>query len=139
MALSVTPGSGASVASDVVSGEHIQRLKVTHGDNNIATLTSALNPLPVREPPLSSAFAQGGVTATTASATLVAARSGRRYVEVANGGANGVWVRFGATAAVAGQGSYVPSKSTAAWPFDGEVRIIVETGGASGPVGYTEW
>ena len=42
----ITPGSGATVATDDVGGVQYQRVKVAHGADGSATDTSATNPLP---------------------------------------------------------------------------------------------
>ena len=42
-----TPGSGATVAADEISGVLFQRVKVAHGADGSAVDTSAANPLPV--------------------------------------------------------------------------------------------
>ena len=42
----ITPGSGATVATDDAGGVQYQRVKVAHGADGSATDTSATNPLP---------------------------------------------------------------------------------------------
>lgn len=138
MALPVTPGSGAVVASDVITGEHHQQLKIEFGAAGTATPVSATNPMPVREPVKGNALAKGGITSSAASQTVVAANLSRTIVEISNAGANGVWLSFG-SAAVVGQGTYLPSKATGFWPTTAAVAAILETGGVAGPLGYTEW
>lgn len=46
--LTVTPGSGASIAFDDISGVLSQRVKVQHGADGSATDVSTASPLPVR-------------------------------------------------------------------------------------------
>lgn len=138
MALPVTPGSGATVASDVISSEHHQQLKMEFGAAGTATMVSATNPLPIREPVRGSALSKGGTTSTASSASLVISNSSRNYIEVSNSGASGIWLSFG-SAAVAGQGTYLPPKATGFWPTTAQVFIILESGGTGGAVGYTEW
>ena len=138
MALNVTPGSGATVASDIVGGEHHQKLKVVYGVDGSVTPVSGTNPLPIREPVRGSALGKGGANSSSSTAQLVAANSSRNYIEVSNSGANGVWLSFG-SAAVAGQGTYLPSKATGFWPTTAAVHMILEASGVAGAVGYTEW
>lgn len=45
--LGYTPGSGATVATDEISGRHFQLTKMVHGANGIAHLTSDSNPMPI--------------------------------------------------------------------------------------------
>jgi hypothetical protein len=45
--VSVTPGNGATIATDNIGGYHFQRVKVTFGDDGSGTDVSAVNPLPV--------------------------------------------------------------------------------------------
>lgn len=128
-----------NIAADDVGGKLHQRVKLSVGADGAAVDASAAAPVPVREPALSATFGEDGITATTASTILVAARAGRRYIEIGNGGDSGIWVHFGSSAATVGEGAYLPAKSTGVWPYDGEVRVIVEQSGSSGPVGYVEW
>lgn len=138
MALPVTPGSGAVVASEILGGEHHQQLKMEFGATGTATLVSSVNPLPVREPTKGSALSKGGITAGAATGSVVASNTLRTIIEISNGGTSGIWLAFGSTAVV-GQGTYLPSKATGFWPTTAAVACILETGGAGGPVGYTEW
>lgn len=125
-------GNALSPAQDV------QRNKVGYGSDNTFRDVDTSFPLPVREPTRGSAAGKGGVTSSSSNQALVTTNSNRTIVEVANGGASGIWVAFGATATV-GTGSYVPAKSTGYWYTTAAVNIILETGGSAGPVGYTEW
>lgn len=62
----VTPGSGATVATDEIGGVHFQRVKATFGVDGVATDVSADNPLPV-----TMAASSGGLTNTELRATAV--------------------------------------------------------------------
>ena len=137
MSLPVTPGSGAVVASDLISGEHHQQLKMEYGAAGTATPVSASNPLPTREPVKGSALGKGGITASTATQPLAATNASRNVIEISNGGTSGVWLAFGARAVV-GQGTYLPAKATGYWPTTAAVNAILEPA-APRPVGYTEW
>jgi hypothetical protein len=45
--LGYTPGSGANVATDTISGAAFQRVKLAYGDENSVTDASATNPMPM--------------------------------------------------------------------------------------------
>lgn len=45
--LGYTPGSGATVATDEISGRHFQLTKMVHGADGVAHLTSDSNPMPI--------------------------------------------------------------------------------------------
>jgi hypothetical protein len=100
------------------------------GDSSAFTLATT-------EPTASAVISEGGVTVTTSSTTVKTATSSRRVIEISNGGTAGVWVHFGASAATAGQGSYLPPASSNRWAYSGEVRAIAASG--SNAVGYVEW
>jgi hypothetical protein len=87
----------------------------------------------------SSAFTLATTEPTSSSTTVKTATAGRRAIEVSNGGDSGVWIHFGASSATAGQGSFLPPNSANRWAYSGEVRAIVESGGATCLVGYVEW
>lgn len=139
MSYGFTPGSGAVHASSAVAGEHVSHFKLLFGSSPTAgTIVDAASPLPTRDPTRGNALAKGGVSSSGASQQLVAANASRNIVEIANGGTTGIWVAFG-SAAVIGQGSYVPAKATGFWYTTAAITIINETAGSAGPVGYTEW
>jgi hypothetical protein len=102
------------------------------GDSTAFTLATT-------EPTSSATLGEGGVSVTTSSTTVKTATAARRVIEVSNGGDSGIWVHFGASAATAGQGSFLPPNSSNRWAYSGEVRAIVEAGGATCLVGYVEW
>lgn len=146
--------TGATVnwVVDQVGGGDILVVKLDVGADGLSTpVTTAAplpvaipsvapsTPLPVREPIFSAMISEGGITATTASAVLKTATGARLYIEISNAGTSGVWVHFAASAATDGNGSYLPPKSSNRWAYSGEVRVIVEAGGASGRVAYVEW
>ncbi len=134
-----TPGSGASAASDLVSGEHVTRFKACFGPTNASTLVDTGTPLPVKEPAPSATVDRGGVTVTGTSGQVCAANAGRRIVVISNGGTEGIWVRFDTSgnAAVHGSDAYVPAKSQAQYLYSGAVQAIRESiGSTSIPVGF---
>lgn len=123
--------------SAAATNEEVQLVKVGWGAEDDLQSASSTRPVPVREPVLSAPIAHGGVTATGSSQALRTADANRKYIEVANDHAtDGVWVRFGAAAAVTGQGGYVPPKSAQIWTWDGEVRVIGTSGTA---IGFVAW
>jgi hypothetical protein len=115
-----------------------QVVKTAFGvEDAVPTHTSVAAPLPTRDPPYTR-VSKGGGTSTGSSQVLVASNASRDLVEVSNGSPSGIWLAFG-EAAVAGQGTYVPSKATWALQTSAEVRYIFEASGSGGAVGYTEW
>jgi hypothetical protein len=137
MGLNVTPGGGATLNTDLVGGEHLPRYKPTHGAAGSATDVSAANQLPVRDPARGNALSKGGGTASASTQQLAAANGSRQIIEVSNGGSSGIWLAFG-SAAVAGQGTYLPAKATGYWPTTAVVNYSLEASGRAGPVGFAE-
>ena len=82
---------------------------------------------------------QGGITSSGSTQQLVAANTSRKRVDVSNGGTTGVWLHFGASSAVAGQGVFLPPGSTGTFYTTARVAVINAASGTNGPVGYTEW
>lgn len=136
--LNVTPGGGATIAADDVSGVLVQRVKVQFGVDGSGTDASSTNPLPVREPVKGSALGKGGGTSSSSNQLLVNTNASRTCVEIGNGSASGLWLGFGTTVAV-GTGTYLPSKASGYWYTTSAIYYIMETSGTTGPVGYTEW
>lgn len=133
-------GSGAPFAwvGDAISGGFMLAVKLDAGADGGSAPVSAAAPLPIREPVKGNALNKGGVTSAAGTSVVAAANGSRTVIEIANGGASGIWLAFG-TAAVAGQGSYLPSKATGYWPTTAAVNCILEASGTAGPVGFTEW
>lgn len=127
--------NGVAAETDA-SARNLQVVVLGVKDSNGVVDTA--NPLSIQEPVKGNALGKGGVTSGAASAQLVAANSNRKVIEVSNSGTTGVWLAFGSTA-VAGQGTYLPSKATGYWPTTAQVNLINESGGSNGAVGYTEW
>ena len=136
----IHPGGSAGIDRITVNGTptDFSRIKVAFGPEGSITDASPANPLPVREPVNGNALGKGGITSASSSTMVVAANASRTSVEVSNGGDNGIWLAFGTTA-VAGHGTYLPSKSTGVWATTAQVNCILESGGAAGAVGYTQW
>jgi hypothetical protein len=128
------------VVDDDGSGNYTQVLKTGFGaDDTAPLLVSSTTPLPVREPVFTTVISQGGTSVTTSSTLIRSAVGGRQYITISNGGTSGIWLWFAASAAQVSQGAYLPSKSKDTYAYSGEVRAIVETGGATCVVGYVEW
>lgn len=87
---------------------------------------------------LGAALSSGTVATLTTTQTLKTATSGRKVIYVSNGGTVGVWLSFGATAAVVGAGLYLPPGSNEPFPYAGEIRVV-SASGAAGPIGYVEF
>lgn len=134
----ISTRDGAAAAAN----ERVQIAKAGWGIEDDLKSTSITNPTPVRDYGVSTAItAAGGGTpldAFTTSTTVVTANANRTVLWVSNGHATiGVWLAFGATAALVGRGIYLPPKSSAPFAFRGEVRVIPESG-TGGPIGYVE-
>lgn len=160
-------GSPRTAAADSVSGEDVPRFKPQHGVAGAAVDASTANPfpvtmpgvtsgaplpaslpgvtaaapLPVREPVRGAAIGKNGAALTpgTSNTVVAAANASRTCIEVSNGSASGIWLAFGATAAV-NTGTYLPAKATGYWYTTAAVNMVLETGGTGeAKVGYTEW
>jgi hypothetical protein len=80
--IAVTPGTGATVAADDISGVLYQRVKVQHGGDGTATDTSAADPLPVGDAALLAAVDQlEALVAAVRDRLPAALESGRLAVE----------------------------------------------------------
>lgn len=92
----------------------------------------------VTDAPASSATVGTATISGAASTTLKTASGSGEVTFVSNSSATaGIWVTFGAVAAVVGTGVYIPPKANEPFPWIGEIRMIVETGGATPfAVGY---
>jgi hypothetical protein len=77
--IQVTPGSGAAVATDLVTidgaAAHVQRTKVTHGVAGAAVDASSSNPLPVALFPSATTIGDGRKVVTTAGTSVALATS----------------------------------------------------------------
>lgn len=127
--------NGVAAETDA-SARNLQVVVLGVKDSN--GVVDSSNPLPTIDPPKGNALSKGGSTSTSSSTSLVATNTNRKVIEVSNGGTSGVWLSFG-SAAVVGQGTYLPSKATGFWPTTAQVFMILESGGTGGAVGYTEW
>lgn len=72
MAVETPVADGTDLATDVVSGEHVQRIKVTFGAANSATLVSDADPLPVELANTSIAITAVSLPLATGAATAAA-------------------------------------------------------------------
>lgn len=130
--------NGVPIAGDDIAGVVHQLVGMEYGPADALVRVTTSAPLPAREPVKGSAFGKGGITSSNASQAVAASNSSRTVLEVSNAGTTGVWLAFGSTA-VAGQGTYLPSKATGYWPTTAAVNCINEASGTNGAIGYTEW
>jgi len=102
--ISVTPGAGKSIATDLISGVDHQLMKVEYGADGAATQVSDTSPLPAREPKVASATV-AAVGDATGSTQLLAANAGRLGVVVVNDSSAVLYLKYG-TAATSASYSY---------------------------------
>jgi len=133
--VSITSGSGTSIAADDISSVFYQRVKVAWGVDGSAVDASATNPFPV--------VINTNGQATMANSTPVAIASNQSAVAVKNGQAEYEAVAASATAqalgATGGTGDYiagvlvVPATTSpgAVTLLDNATSITIFTGGAS--------
>lgn len=95
--IAITAGSGTTVATDLVSSRHFQRVKVVHGADGTASDACPATPLPVELVPTGA----GGSTpyyltsAASTNLTAVKASAGKLYsFEVTNTNAAVRYIRF---------------------------------------------
>jgi len=108
--INVTPGSGATVATDLVTidgaAAHVQRTKVTHGVAGAAVDASASNPLPVALFPSATTIGDGRKVVTTAGTSVALATSTPcREVTITALGTNTGTLVVGGTTVVASAGT----------------------------------
>lgn len=101
--INVTPGSGATVATDLVTidgaSAHVQRIKVTHGVAGSASDASAAAPLPVAIHPGSTVIGDGRKTIASAGTreALAASTTVKEVTITALAGNTGTVVVGGST------------------------------------------
>lgn len=99
--LNSTNGAGPTIATDLVSGSHYQRTKVTFGTDGSATDVSSSNPLPVSIIGTSTNPTTSTLTNVASSATnvaLLASNSSRKGLVIVNDSTQKLYINFGATA-----------------------------------------
>jgi hypothetical protein len=84
-------------------------------------------------------LSQGGGTSSSTTQQLVAANSSRRRIDISNAGDSDVWLHFGASSAVAGQGTLLPGRAQGSYYTTARVAMINEASGTNVAIGYTEW
>lgn len=94
--IAITPGSGATVATDDVGGIQYQRVKTAWGVDGAAVDTSATNPLPVAAPAATTGT-RTSVAAATSSTPVLAANTARLGGIVWNDSTAVLYVGLGAT------------------------------------------
>lgn len=89
------PG-GDVIATDPISGEKHQLVKVEFGGAGAATQVSAVNPLPVVVP--STSAVESSVAGSASSVTLLAANSLRKNGSIRNDSSATMYISFGSVA-----------------------------------------
>ena len=74
--VTITPGSGATIAADIVGGVHVQRVKNAFGGDGVATDVSQADPLPVTQEAATLHVTATGAAAAAVTATLPAPGAG---------------------------------------------------------------
>ncbi len=96
--VTVTPGVGNSIATDDIGGVHYQVVKLAHGQEDAASMVSAVSGLPVAQAPAQSVFTSS-VAATTSSTPLAGDSGGlRRGLTFYNDSPNYLYLRCNAAA-----------------------------------------
>lgn len=96
--VAVTPGSGATIATDDVGGVQYQRVKLDIGGDGVSSPVTSGNGLPVS---IDTAAASGGpanVSGSATSVTLIASNANRKGFSIYNDSSADLYVKFGATA-----------------------------------------
>lgn len=84
--ITITPGVGATVATDEISGRHFQRVKLTYGADGVAADVTATAPLPAETVYRTAVRASAVSVGTSATALPATALTGRRLLIVRNVG-----------------------------------------------------
>lgn len=132
--LAVTPGSGATIASDDIGGVHHQRVKISQGADGSATDVSSAAPLSVKQP-LASSGTFGAAAPTTSSASAVASNSARNQLLLVNNGSQTVYVGTG-TVTTSNGIPIPPGGSLTITTYYGAVHAITASG--TGDLRYLE-
>lgn len=94
--LPATPGSGATIAFDDISGVMYQRVKIGVGEDGAATDVSEAAPIPVLHRVTTATLAN--VSASATSVTLFSSNASARGRMVVNDSQYDCYVKFGTTA-----------------------------------------
>jgi len=132
--VSITPGTGATVATDDVGGVQYQRVKSTWGVDGSAVDTSATNPLPVNMMASSSnaASVAGSITAVQAQATGTVSTAGQIVADVSTmGNVTFHLVASAFVGTVQFEASLDPAGTSTTW---GAWRSTPEDGNSAGPL-----
>lgn len=92
--VTITSGSGTTIATDDIGGVHYQVMKVAHGADGSATHVSTSSPMPVRNNTISTTPTVTSLTlADTVSLLPSSAKSGRTLLEIQNvSPAGNLWI-----------------------------------------------
>jgi hypothetical protein len=135
----ITAGSGTTIATDDIGGDHFQRVKVTWGADGTANDTSASDPLPVAQATESSATCSN-VSASASSVTLLSSASTARGRTIFNDSTSVLYVKLGSTASTTSFTVKMDAYDYYELPpplYTGAVDGIWDT--ATGAARMTEW
>lgn len=107
--ITVTPGTGATVATDEVGGRHYQRVKLAHGVDGSAVDASGTDPLPVISVQTVATAVLTSVSASATTVTVLAANTARRGAYVFNDSTAVLYLKLGATASTTSHTVQVPA------------------------------
>ncbi len=98
--LEVTPGTGATVGADEISGVKYQRIKIIHGaDSTNDGDVSNINGLPTKDAG-SATGTLANVASSATSVTLLASNTARRGAIIHNDSTQILYIKYGSTASV---------------------------------------
>jgi len=97
--VTITAGSGTTVAADDIAGVFYQRVKLAHGADGTATDVSTTAPLPVTQQ--ASTPTVVAVPGSATAVTLLAANTARRGACIFNDSTAALYVKWGAGATTA--------------------------------------
>lgn len=117
--VAITPGSGATIATDDVGGVQYQRVKLAHGADGSATDASSTNPLPISDA-TSGTLTSTAVSVTTSATALPASpATGRKRILVQN--LASVAVYLGSASVTTSNGIEIAPKGTLLLPLGSSV------------------
>lgn len=117
--VAITPGSGATIATDDVGGVQYQRVKLAHGADGSATDASSTNPLPISDA-TSGTLTSTAVSVTTSATALPASpATGRKRILLQN--LASVAVYLGSASVTTSNGIEIAPKGTLLLPLGSSV------------------
>lgn len=82
--VAITPGVGATIATDDVGGRHFQRVKPAFGADGSASDVSSANPLPITDATNGALVSAATTVGTSATPLPATPASGRRRIVIQN-------------------------------------------------------